>query len=145
MGERVSGEAALREPAHVVASVLADISSYPHWNTSILSAQTLRFDDRNRPLEASFVIDIKLAKIEYTLAYTYDDPVVRWSLVTSDLLTQFDGEYRITYADDITVVQYSIDVDVRVALPAVMKRRAAEMMLQQTLTGLKARCAPAEG
>jgi ribosome-associated toxin RatA of RatAB toxin-antitoxin module len=136
MGEQVLGEASFRETVDQVSDLLADIANYPSWNSSILEATVLDRDSTGRVTEAAFVIDIKLTRLQYTLGYAYTGNTVSWQLLNGDLLNQFDGSYAVTHADGSTRVNYSIDVDVAVALPKVMKRRAAEMMLQQTLNGL---------
>lgn len=143
MGERVSGEVTFREPLERVAAVLTSIEAYPSWNEGILDVSIDAYDPHGRVQQATFLIDIKLTQLRYTLAYSYDVAVVRWELVEADLLSQFDGEYRLSHADGITTVGYSIDVDVAMALPRVMKRRAAETLITQTLTGLQTQCQPA--
>lgn len=143
MGERVSGEVTFREPLERVAAVLTSIEAYPSWNEGILDVSIDAYDPHGRVQQATFLIDIKLTQLRYTLAYSYDVAVVRWEVVEADLLSQFDGEYRLSHADGITTVGYSIDVDVAMALPRVMKRRAAETLITQTLTGLQTQCQPA--
>lgn len=143
MGERVSGDATFREPLETVADVLTSIEAYPSWNDGILDVTIDAYDGDGRVQTATFLIDIKLTQLRYTLTYSYDVAVVRWKLIEADLLSQFDGEYRLTHAEGITTVHYTIDVDVAMALPRVMKRRAAETLIAQTLTGLKAQCQPA--
>lgn len=140
MGERVSGEATFREPLETVAEVLTAIERYPVWNDGILTVTVDAYDAENRVQTATFLIDIKLTQLRYTLKYSYDVATVSWTLVDADLLSQFDGEYRLTFADGITTVHYVIDVDVAMALPRVMKRRAAETLIAQTLTGLQTQC-----
>lgn len=140
MGERVSGEATFREPLETVAEVLTAIERYPVWNDGILTVTVDAYDTENRVQTATFLIDIKLTQLRYTLKYSYAVATVSWTLVDADLLSQFDGEYRLTFADGITTVHYVIDVDVAMALPRVMKRRAAETLIAQTLTGLQTQC-----
>jgi len=143
MGERVSGEATFREPLEKVANVLTSIEAYPSWNDGILNVTIDAYDTDGRVQMATFLIDIKLTQLRYTLIYSYAETMVRWKLNEADLLSQFDGEYRMTHADGITTVHYTIDVDVAMALPRVMKRRAAETLIAQTLTGLQTQCQPA--
>lgn len=143
MGERISGEASFRESLEAVASVLSDIERYPKWNAGIVTVTVGAYDAAARVQTATFLIDLKLAQLTYTLTYTYGAASVRWKLVEADLLNQFDGEFSLTHAAGITTVHYSIDVDVSLALPRVMKRRAAETLIAQTLTGLQTQCQPA--
>ncbi|MEX2532446.1 MAG: SRPBCC family protein [Nitriliruptoraceae bacterium] len=143
MGERVSGDVSFREPLERVAEVLTSIEAYPSWNEGILDVIIDAYDTEGRVQKATFLIDIKLTQLRYTLTYRYDVAMVSWELVDADLLSQFDGEYRLSHADGITTVRYTIDVDVAMALPRVMKRRAAETLIAQTLTGLQTRCQPA--
>jgi len=143
MGEQVRGEVAFREPLQTVADVLQTIDAYPQWNSGMLEVTVIERDDVGRVTTAAFVIDIKLTQLRYTLAYSYAVHTVRWQLVDGDLLNQFDGEYRLSHANGITIVAYAIDVDVALALPRVMKRRAAETLIAQTLTGLQTQCKPA--
>lgn len=145
MAETVRGSASFVEPPETVAGVLLDVSAYPSWNDGMRDATVLTRDDADRPLTATFTIDIKLTELSYTLAYLYDNDTVSWSLVDGDLLSQFDGQYTITQQDDMTQVDYSITVDVTIALPKVMKRRAADTMLNQTLAGLTTQLTVATG
>lgn len=137
MPETVQGQASFRDAPETVCAVLLDVAAYPSWNDGMRAAEILSVDASGRPLTANFTIDIKLTELSYTLAYRYDENSVAWSLLDGDLLSQFDGLYTVTTSNGVTQVDYSITVDVTIALPKVMKRRAAETMLGQTLAGLK--------
>ena len=142
MAEEVVGQAQFRASLAEVSAVLLDIDGYPAWNPGILAVTVDAHDSDGRVLSASFQIDIKLTQLRYTLTYTYGENRVAWRLIDGDLLSQFDGEYQLSEEAGITTVAYAITVDVSMALPRVMKRRAAETLLAQTLTGLSTRCEP---
>ena len=71
-------------PAACFAAV-ADFESYPEWQGPIEECRVLERDASGRASVVESIVDVKLKKIRYVLAYTYEEPrLVEWSFVEGD-------------------------------------------------------------
>ena len=88
------------------------------------------------------VIDARVRRIRYVLAYTYDPPHhVAWDLVEGDPKS-VDGEYTFEPAGHGTFVTYRLAVDIgRIGrlVPGDVKRKATEHLMRSSVEELKAR------
>ena len=138
MGQRVTDSITIVAPAETVFEVIIDLESYPQWVDGMLEAEVLSYDDEDRPSEARFRVDARIAEVTYTLAYRYDGLDVRWSLVEGETLTQLDGAYELREdGEDATRVGYTLEADVDMPVPGFLKKRATRTILDQGLRGLK--------
>ena len=140
MGERVHGEAVVDASSDVVWEVVTDLANYPAWTDGLIAVEVLAEDDAGYPLSARFRVDAKLAEVTYTLAYDYDETAMRWTLTDGEIITQLDGSYEIVALDDArTRVTYTLEADIDLPLPTILKRRQARTILEQGLDGLARR------
>lgn len=139
MGERVSDTVTIRAtPAEVLAVVL-DLEAYPEWADGMKRVEVTERDDSGRPVLARFVVDVRVAEIDYVLRYDHSGPHLTWTLDHGDVLRQLDGEYQLVERDGLTDVGYSLEVDITLPVPAFLKKRAARTILDTSLRGLKDR------
>lgn len=139
MGEKVSDHTTIAAPIDTVWNVITDIDSYTEWTDGVEEATLLEVNDDGYPHQARFRVDARVSEITYTIEYRYDDYDISWHLVEGDTISQLDGIYALAEDGDGTAVTYSLEVDVDLPLPGFLKKRAAKTILEQGLTGLKAR------
>jgi len=140
VGERVHGEVVVDASSDVVWEIVTDLTSYPSWTEGLIAVEVLDEDDAGYPVSARFRVDARIAEVTYTLAYTYDETTMRWTLTDGEIITQLDGSYEIVALDDArTRVVYTLEADIDLPLPAMLKRRQARAILEQGLDGLARR------
>jgi ribosome-associated toxin RatA of RatAB toxin-antitoxin module len=139
MGEKVSDDITVAASIDTVWNVITDVESYPEWTDGVEETQILATTVEGYPHQAYFRVDAKVSEVTYTIEYRYDDYDVSWHLVEGELLSKLDGTYELAPDGDSTHVRYSLEVDVDLPIPGFMKKRAARTILEQGLSGLKAR------
>lgn len=128
-------------PADVM-SVIADLAAYPEWSDGINSVEVLSlYEDDDRPADARFTIESGVIKDTYELEYDWNgDASVSWSLTKATVLTALNGRYDLTAnADGTTTVEYTLEVDVKMPMIGMLKRKAEKVIVDTALKGLKAR------
>jgi ribosome-associated toxin RatA of RatAB toxin-antitoxin module len=140
MGQKVKDTTVIRATPAAVYAVIVDLAAYPQWADGVQSVEVLSSQDDGLPHRAAFRADARVAEIGYTLEYTHDQPSrVSWTLVEGDMVSQLDGVYGLEQVGDTTRVHYSLEADLSLPLPGFMLKRGAKAILQQGLSGLKAR------
>lgn len=140
MGEQVTDTTSIAAPMDTVWEVIVDLAAYPEWADGVLATEVLSSNSAGYPRRARFRIDAKVVEVAYTIEYQYTGYDVGWHLVEGDTINQLDGAYSLWEEDGGgTGVRYSLEVDVDLPLPGFLKKRAARTILEQGLTGLKAR------
>lgn len=123
-------------------AIIADFEAYPDWVEGIRSAQVRSRDDRGRGTEVAFEFSAMGFSASYTLRYEYaeDDAGLSWNTVeASGAVKSVTGEYLLEPLNGDTEVTYRLTVEVAVALPGFMKRRADRIAIRTGLEGLKER------
>lgn len=140
MGQKVSDSTRIDAHPDVVWNVITDLATYPEWAEGVRDTEVVETNEDGSPHRARLTVDAKVSEISYVIEYRYDGYDIRWSLVEGDTISQLDGEYLLYETDEGgTEVAYALEVDVDLPLPSFMKKRAARTILEQGLTGLKAR------
>jgi ribosome-associated toxin RatA of RatAB toxin-antitoxin module len=141
MGQRVASETVIAAPRDEVYAVIADLDSYPDWAPDVRETEVLERDTSGLPELVAFAVDARIAVVHYTLQYQHDRPDrVRWRLVEGEMLDQLDGSYDLHETEDgATNVRYSLEVRLAVPLPSFIQRRAANVILETGLAGLRER------
>ena len=89
MAEKTAQTIYIDADPSTVMDVIADIGSYPDWVSEYKEAEVLEADPEGYPKMARLVLDA--AVLKDTMVFSYDWPTdrksVRWSLVSSSLLT----------------------------------------------------------
>ncbi len=124
-----------------VMAVIADIASYPQWVSEYPEAEVLEADAEGYPRLARMVLDAPM--LQDTMVFEYHWPAdrssVRWSLVSSTLLTALDGCYTLTPRGTGTDVTYELSVDLQVPMIGLLKRKAERRLTETALQNLKKR------
>lgn len=145
MAERTQGSISINSDPGTVLDVIADLESYPQWSTSIRAARVLVEDDLGWADEAELTIDQPMFKDTYALDYTWDveedgSGVVSWSLLRGEVLTVMDGSYTLTESEPgVTTVVYDLEFDLSIPMPASIKRKVEQTIIDSALKDLKAR------
>jgi ribosome-associated toxin RatA of RatAB toxin-antitoxin module len=143
MAERTTSRLTIAAPPDQVMTVIADLAAYPEWTGSVKSVEILSVydDELERPAEATFVLDAGAIKDTYTLAYDWDgDRAVSWHLVKGDVLTSMEGSYRLTdNGDGTTDVEYALELDLRIPLIGLLRRKAEKVVTDTALKELNKR------
>ena len=139
MGERVSDDVTIRATADEVMEVVLDLEAYPEWAEGMKQVQVTERDEQGRPVLARFVVDARVAEVDYVLRYDHGGDDLTWVLEQGDVLRQLDGRYHLVERDGVTDVAYSLEVDITLPVPGFLKKRAARTILDTSLRGLKDR------
>jgi carbon monoxide dehydrogenase subunit G len=142
MSDLTSGTISIAAPLATVQAILFDIAQYPAWSTAIKSVEVLAKDDQGRVTSAKLAVDAGMMKDRVTLDYDWSTAPSRlvFSLADADLLTAMDGAYIITADDeDTTKVSYELTVALSLPIPAIMRHKAEQSTIDQTLKQLKSR------
>lgn len=141
MGQRVAAEAVIDADPATIYDVIADLEAYPEWARDVLRTEVVERYDDGLPEIVAFAVDARIATVHYVLQYEHDPPLcVRWRLVEGEMLTQLDGSYRLASApDDTTTVRYELEAELAMPLPSFVQRRAARVILDTGLAGLRER------
>lgn len=134
-------------PAEIMA-VIADFQAYPAWTGQVKEARVLATGPTGRAQRVHFVLDAGVIKDRYTLAYTWDDNrEVRWTLAEEGtLLRVLDGAYTLTAATDGgTTVMYQLEVDLKIPMIGMIKRKAEKVIIDTALKELDRRVAQVRG
>lgn len=123
-----------------VLDEIVDYESYPSWQPEFKDAEILETDELGWATRVRFVVDVSLFTTEYVLAYTYTDATVSWNLESGDKLERLDGVYELTdLGDGRTEVGYRLEVAPAVPVPGMVRRRAAQRIVDGALRQLKER------
>jgi len=123
-------------------AVIADFEAYPEWATGMTSARIeSTSSDSGRPLDVHFEVSSAPISDEFTLRYTWGSDQVSWYLVSeATMLSTMDGTY-IVQAISATQAKviYQLEVDVKLPLLGLLKRKAEKVIIDTALKGLKRR------
>jgi ribosome-associated toxin RatA of RatAB toxin-antitoxin module len=141
MGQRVAAETVIGASPADVYGVIADLEAYPEWAHDVLRTEVVEQTTDGLPELVAFAVDARIATVHYVLQYQHDPPHrVRWRLVEGEMLSQLDGSYRLAPAPDgTTTVRYELEADLALPLPSYIQRRAARVILETGLSGLRDR------
>jgi ribosome-associated toxin RatA of RatAB toxin-antitoxin module len=122
--------------------VVADFEAYPSWQPAVDDVRVLEHDSNGRGTLVETVIDARIKKVRYVLAYSYEEPFrVAWDLVEGDPKA-IEGDFAFETGDGVTVASYRMAADlggIGRFVPGEMRRRATEYLMKSTVEGLKAR------
>lgn len=141
MGQRVASETVVAASRDEVYAVIADLEAYPEWAEDVLRTEVVERDADGLPELVAFAVDARIATVHYVLQYQHDPPDrVRWRLVEGEMLDQLDGSYELVAGPDgSTTVRYALEANLAIPLPSFLQRRAARVILETGLAGLRER------
>lgn len=123
-----------------VMAVISDFESYPDW-ANVERTEVLERDASGRASRVRFVIDARVFRDDYVLAFTWTgDERVDWTLAQpGSVVKVMDGAYVLTDSGGGTRVTYELTVDVKIPMIGMLKRKAERLIVDTALKGLKKR------
>ncbi|GGO87263.1 cyclase [Nocardioides phosphati] len=125
-------------PGEVMA-VIADFAAYPLWAKGVETAQVVAGQPGQRAEKVRFELDVPPIHDEYTLAYTWHDLDVSWTLAEGKMLKMLDGSYVLRPVDEGTEVTYSLSAELAIPMIGMIKRKGEKILIDTALKGLKKR------
>jgi ribosome-associated toxin RatA of RatAB toxin-antitoxin module len=144
MADRTESSVVIDATPHAVLAVIADFGAYPEWAQEVREATVLREGPDHRPERVRFTLDAGILKDTYTLRYTWqfhDGAIgeLTWSLLDSTVLNTMNGAYRLRPHGAGTEVTYALEVDLKVPMLGMLRRRAERSIVGTALTALRKR------
>lgn len=126
-------------PQQAIWDVLVDFESYPSWARDIKETRVVATDADGRPAEVLYRAAAMGRSTTYTLRYDWSSAPDRlgWSLAEGDIMRALDGAYEFRADGDATDVTYHLSVDLKIPLPAFVKRRAEARIVSTALRSLR--------
>ena len=140
MSDISAGRISIEAPIARVQEILFDLASYPRWSTSIKASEVQGTDGEGRATTVKLSIEAGVMKDRVTLDYDWSNAPERleFSLSDADLLTAMDGAYVISEEDeDTTLVTYELTVALSMPVPAMMRKKQEQMVIDLALKELK--------
>lgn len=125
-------------PGEVMA-VIADFAAYPIWAKGVILADVVAGEPGQRAEKVRFELDVPPIRDEYTLAYTWRDLDVSWTLAEGRMLHRLDGSYVLRPVEDGTEVTYSLAAELAIPMIGMIKRKGEKILIDTALKGLKKR------
>jgi carbon monoxide dehydrogenase subunit G len=142
MAERTEGSTTVAAAPEEIMAVINDYAAYPEW-AGVKTAEILTVYDDGSPAEVRMSVSQLGFDATYTLAYDYPDDGlgVSWTTVeASGAVRDIRGEYALAQrGDGSTEVTYRLNLELAIALPRLLRRRAEKQILNTALGGLKKR------
>ncbi len=140
MADRTSSSTTVAASPEAVLAVIADLHAYPEWNGEIKGVEVLETVADGRPREARFSISSSGMADEYVLRYDWAADGVRWELVAPSALQKSQvGSYLLAAAGGGTEVRYDLQIDARIPMIGLMRRKIEQRIVAAALQSLKAR------
>jgi hypothetical protein len=141
MAASTTSRIVIAAPRAEVMAVIADFAAYPQWAAAVRAAETLAQSADGRASRVRFTLDAGIIKDTYVLGYDWDgDAEVRWHLAEpGSVISGMSGGYALAEQDGTTEATYDLEVDLRVPMPGMLKRRAEKTIIDTALKGLKSR------
>lgn len=138
MADKGSGSIDIQAPPADVMAVIAAIPDYPKWAGAVSTADVLESFPDGRPKRVHFEVSFMGISDSYENVYTWSgDDEVRWTLAEGKSMSAQDGLYRLTARDGGTHVEYELEVELKVKLPGLIRRRAQSAVIDSALKDLK--------
>lgn len=139
MSDITSGTVSIDAPRSEIQKLLFEIGAYPTWSKAIKSVEVLSNDAEGRVASARLVVDAGMMKDKVVLDYDWSKSPdqLSFSLSDADILTAMDGTYLISGDEESTTVTYTLNVELSMPLPAMMRHKAEQTVIDTALAQLK--------
>src|SRR5215470_7783252 len=147
MAASTSSHIMIAAPQAAVMAVIADFAAYPRWASAVRAAEVLGEESAGRASRVRFTLDAGVVKDTYVLGYDWDgDAGVRWHLAEpGSVISGMSGGYALAERPGATEATYDLEVDLRIPMPGMVKRRAEKIIIDTALKGLKNRAERVSG
>jgi len=145
VAQRTESSITVDAPPVDVLAVVSDLGSYPEWAGGISAVDVEELDVAGRPVRARVTMssgpvrDSLLVGYDWTVTTT-GTGTMSWSLVEPGRVTsKMDGSYELVPDGTGTRVTYRLEVDITIAMPGLLRRRAEKVITDAALKDLKKR------
>lgn len=149
MADNVSESITINASPEEVMAVIAALEDYPRWSEGFTGVQIVATHADGAPKDAAFSIATPAGKDTYEIGYVWDGhKSVSWTLnhdaegkPKSSMMKKLIGSYTLTPASGgkATTVTYQLEIDPKIPMMGFMKRKAAGIIVDNALHGLKKR------
>ena len=144
MSDSTSSVIEIAAPPGNVLDVIADFERYPEWAKQVKTSTVVSEDGDGWADQVEFVLDAGAIKDRYVLEYGWDIDedgvgVVSWHLVRADVLKALTGSYTLEPSAKGTKVTYALEVDVKIPMIGMIKRKAEKVIVDTALKELQRR------
>ncbi|QLQ37086.1 SRPBCC family protein [Micromonospora robiginosa] len=126
-----------------VAAVICDFPRYPEWTEAVRAAEVVEEYEDGYASQVRFTLDAGVMADDYVLAYEYAEDISRieWHLVAPSRMQRSQrGSYDLVgNPDGTTMVTYTLEVELSVAMLGMFRRKAEKMIMDAALKQLKRR------
>jgi hypothetical protein len=143
MEGRATSAIVITSPRGAIMSVIADFAGYPAW-ASMHSAEVLGAPGPDgRAQLVRLVVDAGIFTEQLVLRYRWHgNDWVRWDLAEpGQVVTAMSGAYLLAERAGGTEVTFELSVTARFPMPAMLRRKAEQTVLDTALRGLRSRVA----
>ena len=129
----------INAPIETCFAAIIDYETFPKWQGAVVDTEVLDWDSKGRGKRVRLFIDAKVRKVDYTLAYSYDEPQrIEWDFVEGNGINGADGHYLFEdLGGDRTRATYKLGLEVGIPLPGPVARRAHKTTLKGSVDDLK--------
>ena len=133
----------VRAGLDAVLATIRDVASQPEWIPTIQEAEVLETDDAGLPRTARFAASTAVGRTATPSPTSTRPTAMSWSMVEGRLQTGQEGVYTVeALAADRVRVTYDLTIHHDLPLPGFIRSRIIKGLVEETLTGLKARLSP---
>jgi uncharacterized membrane protein len=138
MAKRAEHSAEIEAARENCFAALLDYETFPDWQRAVKSVEVLSRDGEGRGRNVEFVIDAKVKRVRYVLAYSYEPPGwVGWEYVEGDV-KDVSGEFVLEQVDDgVTRATYRLALDSGVWLPGPVQKVLRDQVMKGAVEDLK--------
>ena len=126
-------------PIETCFAAIIDYETFPSWQGAVVDTEVLDWDKKGRGKRVRLFIDAKVRRVDYTLDYSYEEPVrIEWDFVEGNGVNGADGHYLFEdLGDDRTRATYKLGLEIGIPLPGPVARRAHKSTLKGSVEDLK--------
>jgi uncharacterized membrane protein len=138
MAKRAEHSAEIEAARENCFAALLEYETFPEWQRAVKSVEVLSRDGEGRGHNVEFVIDAKVKRVRYVLAYSYEPPGwVGWEYVEGDV-KDVSGEFVLEQVDDgVTRATYRLTLDAGVWLPGPVQKVLRDQVMKGAVEDLK--------
>jgi uncharacterized membrane protein len=138
MAKRAEHSAEIEAARENCFAALLEYETFPEWQRAVKSVEVLSRDGEGRGHNVEFVIDAKVKRVRYVLAYSYEPPGwVGWEYVEGDV-KDVSGEFVLEQMDDgVTRATYRLTLDAGVWLPGPVQKVLRDQVMKGAVEDLK--------
>lgn len=148
MGDKVSESITIDAAPKAVMAVIAKLEDYPQWSEGVTGAEVISSHPDGAPEVVAMTISTPIGKDTYEITYVWDGhDSVSWTLNSdeagkpkSGMMKALNGTYTLSPAGKGTKVVYDLEIDPKMPMMGFMKRKAAGIIVDSALHGLKRHC-----